>query len=139
VSLAAALAIPLTLPNGEAFPHRNLILFITFVAILLTLVIQGLTLPYLIAKTQPFKGYKNEEEMEEENRRNMKLGLKSHVYNFVKDRYENQHQGDAAMERILKYWEDQSKVQEHSWMNGVSKQTLLEIFAEQRIYLTNLN
>lgn len=139
VSLAAALAIPLTLPNGEAFPHRNLILFITFVAILLTLVIQGLTLPYLIAKTQPFKGYENEEEKDDENRRNMKLGLKSHVYNFVKDKYENHHQGDATMERILKYWEDQSKVQEHSWMNGVSKQTLLEIFAEQRIYLTNLN
>lgn len=69
----------------------------------------------------------------------MKLGLKSHVYNFVKDKYENHHQADAAMERILKYWEDQSKVQDNSWMNGVSKQTLLEIFAEQRIYLTNLN
>ncbi|RYD87394.1 MAG: Na+/H+ antiporter, partial [Sphingobacteriales bacterium] len=36
VSLAAALAIPVTL-NGAAFPHRNLILFITFVVILLTL------------------------------------------------------------------------------------------------------
>ncbi|MFD1769844.1 Na+/H+ antiporter [Sphingobacterium suaedae] len=48
VSLASALAIPLALNNGEAFPHRNLILFITFVVILVTLVFQGLTLPILI-------------------------------------------------------------------------------------------
>lgn len=48
VSLASALAIPLTLSNGEAFPHRNLILFITFIVILITLVFQGLTLPIFL-------------------------------------------------------------------------------------------
>jgi len=48
VSLASALSIPLLLANGQAFPHRNLILFITFVVILITLVFQGLTLPLLI-------------------------------------------------------------------------------------------
>jgi CPA1 family monovalent cation:H+ antiporter len=48
VSLAAALSIPLTLSNGQPFPQRNLILFITFTVILLTLVVQGLTLPLLI-------------------------------------------------------------------------------------------
>jgi NhaP-type Na+/H+ or K+/H+ antiporter len=50
VSLASALSIPLTLTNGEPFPHRNLILFITFVVILVTLVFQGLTLPLIIRK-----------------------------------------------------------------------------------------
>lgn len=44
VSLAAALSIPLH------FPQRNLILFITFTVILLTLVVQGLTLPWLVKK-----------------------------------------------------------------------------------------
>jgi len=48
VSLASALSIPLLMNNGEAFPHRNLILFITFVVILVTLVFQGLTLPLII-------------------------------------------------------------------------------------------
>ena len=48
VSLASALSIPLTLANGQPFPHRNLILFITFVVILATLVFQGLTLPFVI-------------------------------------------------------------------------------------------
>ncbi|NSL89845.1 Na+/H+ antiporter [Chitinophaga solisilvae] len=47
VSLASALSIPL-LAGGQAFPHRNLILFITFIVILVTLVFQGLTLPLLI-------------------------------------------------------------------------------------------
>lgn len=50
VSLAAALSIPVLLPSGEVFPHRNLILMITFVVILVTLVFQGLTLPWVIQK-----------------------------------------------------------------------------------------
>ena len=50
VSLAAALSIPMTLSDGTPFPQRNLILFITFVVILLTLVVQGLTLPFMIKK-----------------------------------------------------------------------------------------
>src|SRR5882724_7260815 len=48
VSLAAALAIPLTIENGQAFPHRDLILFLTFSVILVTLVGQGLMLPTVI-------------------------------------------------------------------------------------------
>lgn len=48
VSLAAALAIPLVTDTGAAFPGRDLILFLTFSAILATLVLQGLTLGPLI-------------------------------------------------------------------------------------------
>jgi Na+/H+ antiporter len=48
VSLAAALAVPLTLANGSPFPGRDYILFITFCVILATLVLQGLSLPALI-------------------------------------------------------------------------------------------
>ena len=49
VSLAAALALPMTLSdNVTAFPRRDLIIFITFGVILCTLVLQGLTLPALI-------------------------------------------------------------------------------------------
>jgi Na+/H+ antiporter len=48
VSLAAALAVPLTIANGAPFPHRDLILFLTFSVILATLVGQGLSLPWLI-------------------------------------------------------------------------------------------
>ena len=48
VSLAAALAIPLLGAGGQPFPLRNLLIFITFIVILVTLVGQGLTLPLLI-------------------------------------------------------------------------------------------
>ena len=48
VSLAAALAVPLTLSDGSPFPGRDYILFITFCVILATLVLQGLSLPTLI-------------------------------------------------------------------------------------------
>jgi monovalent cation/hydrogen antiporter len=48
VSLAAAMALPITLKDGTPFPGRDLILFLTFVVILVTLVLQGLTLPSLI-------------------------------------------------------------------------------------------
>ena len=48
VSLAAALALPLTTDAGQGFPERNLIIFLTFGVIFTTLVVQGLTLGPLI-------------------------------------------------------------------------------------------
>ena len=48
VSLAAALAIPLTIEGGAPFPGRDIIIFLASCVILTTLVLQGLTLPLLI-------------------------------------------------------------------------------------------
>jgi len=48
VSLAAALALPLALPDGEAFPYRDLILFVAFGVILITLIGLGLGLPPVV-------------------------------------------------------------------------------------------
>ncbi len=48
VSLAAALALPLAMDDGAPFPQRDLIIFLTFVVIAATLVLQGLTLAPLI-------------------------------------------------------------------------------------------
>ena len=48
VSLAAALALPTVLRDGSPFPHRGMIVFLTFCVIFVTLVLQGLTLPPLI-------------------------------------------------------------------------------------------
>ena len=48
VSLAAALALPYVTASAVYFPHRDLIIFLTFVVILVTLVFQGLTLGPLI-------------------------------------------------------------------------------------------
>lgn len=48
VSLAIAFSIPILMADGEPFPARNLILFLTFTTVIGTLVVQGLTLPALI-------------------------------------------------------------------------------------------
>ena len=48
VSLAAALALPYALPSGEAFPYRDLILFVAFGVIFITLVGLGLGLPTVV-------------------------------------------------------------------------------------------
>ena len=48
VSLATALALPLTVAGGAHFPGRSLIVFLTFTVILVTLVLGGLTLPFVI-------------------------------------------------------------------------------------------
>src|SRR5262245_13883453 len=48
VSLAAALAIPFTLADGSPFPHRDLVLFVTFGVIIVTLVGFGLVLPLVM-------------------------------------------------------------------------------------------
>jgi monovalent cation/hydrogen antiporter len=50
ISLAAALALPLTTLGGGLFPQRDLILFLTFSVILATLLVQGLSLPLLIRR-----------------------------------------------------------------------------------------
>lgn len=48
VSLAAALSVPITVQGGAPFPGREIILFVTFCVILATLILQGLTLPFMI-------------------------------------------------------------------------------------------
>jgi CPA1 family monovalent cation:H+ antiporter len=50
VSLAAALALPLTIDSGAAFPERDLIIFLTYAVLFATLVGQGLTLEPLIRR-----------------------------------------------------------------------------------------
>jgi Na+/H+ antiporter len=50
VSLAAALAVPLRTDAGTAFPERDLLVFLTFAVIFSTLVVQGLSLPFVLRR-----------------------------------------------------------------------------------------
>jgi Na+/H+ antiporter len=50
VTLAAALSIPLTTDTGAPFPQRPLIVFLAYVVVLFTIVVQGLTLPVLLRR-----------------------------------------------------------------------------------------
>lgn len=99
VSLAAALALPLVIEGSKPFPHRNLIIFLTFSVIFATLVIQGLTLRPLIkflGVTSDGKEHEDEalarlkiassviEHIEE----NYSIVLTEEVLNQVKTKYE---------------------------------------------------
>jgi monovalent cation/hydrogen antiporter len=138
VSLAAALTIPVRLDSGAAFPYRNLILFITFVVILLTLLVQGLTLPYFIRRTR-LLGEISSDEQEESAKQNMKQGLKQHSYQFLKNKYENELNGHAGMERLLRHWEEKATATDDSWMNEQTKLIFFELLEVQRQYLSELN
>jgi monovalent cation/hydrogen antiporter len=50
VALAAAISLPEMLGDGSPFPERNVMIFLTFCVIFVTLVLQGLTLPALIRR-----------------------------------------------------------------------------------------
>jgi CPA1 family monovalent cation:H+ antiporter len=71
VSLAAALALPQVLVDGSPFPERDLIIFLTFVVIAVTLVIQGLSLKPLIRRLRVGKDWSLQEEQQ---RARMSLG-----------------------------------------------------------------
>lgn len=99
VSLAAALALPLTLDGSTPFPHRNLIIFITFCVIFSTLVLQGLTLRPLINwfNIKADDGVQQEEQharmhlassIIEHIEENYSLGLTAEVLNQLKTKYE---------------------------------------------------
>lgn len=88
VSLAAALSIPALLDDGTVFPQRNLILFITFVVIFLTLVVQGLTLPFLIKKLN--LNNTSDEKSEEESEHELFMNMSQDAVNYINEKYGNE-------------------------------------------------
>lgn len=52
VSLSSALSIPEFISKDVVFPHRSLVIYITFIVILITLILQELTLPYTYKKNE---------------------------------------------------------------------------------------
>jgi len=48
IALAAAMSLPQVVASGDAFPQRDVLIFLTFCVILATLVAQGLSLPFFI-------------------------------------------------------------------------------------------
>ena len=82
ISLATALALPLTLENGDVFPKRHSIIFLAFVVIFVTLVVQGLSLPLLIRLlgVKPKDGEYNEE-------KELKLYLITSTLHFIEHEF----------------------------------------------------
>jgi CPA1 family monovalent cation:H+ antiporter len=136
VSLAAALAIPITL-NGEPFPHRNLILFITFMVILLTLLIQGLTLPYII-KRSDFASNSNDVS-EEKTKWEVRNKLAKETVRLLKELYEKDSYNDPHLKRMIEQWEHKINQPDNFKLSDRSKQNYLQLLEQQRVFLDTLN
>jgi CPA1 family monovalent cation:H+ antiporter len=95
VSLAAALALPLVLDNGKPFPQRDLIIFLTFVVIAVTLVVQGLTLAPLIRALKVGTDWSGHEE-----ERRAKLALTKAALAAIDEAAAAGKIADAIAERI---------------------------------------
>jgi Na+/H+ antiporter len=100
VSLASALAVPLTLTGEQAFPHRNLILFITFVVILVTLVLQGLSLPLMI-RWLKIHSVGNEEEQ----RLSLRLRMATAALDYINAEYPEESASIEAFHRLKSRYE----------------------------------
>ena len=92
VSLATALSIPMMLTDNVAFPQRNLIIFITFVVIFITLVLQGLTLPFVIKliKIEDIDSISSEEEQQA----GIKLRLHGIALNVLNTKHNNHNENE---------------------------------------------
>ena len=84
VSLAAALAIPLATLGGEAFPQRDLILFVTFGVIIFTLVGQGLMLPSVVR----WLGLEHDARAEQQREREAELAAREQALDAALQRLE---------------------------------------------------
>jgi len=100
VSLASALSIPMMLTSGATFPHRNMILFITFIVILFTLVLQGLTLPYIIRRLDI-----TVKENEEEQRLSIRLRLATAALEHITSGYPDETESIDAFNRLKARYE----------------------------------
>ena len=146
VSLAAALSIPLFIREGQQFPFRNLILFITFVVILITLVFQGLTLPWIIKKLKLEDRYSHISPEKQEVIIQKKIARASLKYldgKFDSTRFENQYLKNlyAKLKLDLNFFENM--IDEASETNDNSlddfRNDYLQLLEHQRKLLQDMN
>jgi monovalent cation/hydrogen antiporter len=138
VSLAAALSIPVYMAHGHTFPHRNLILFITFMVILVTLVVQGLTLPLVIKwvnMDDPDK-YKSRDEQY----LHVKKKLATHSLNILKELYSDQLQNPGIQQLQVRFEREMAAMDPdvRSDHENYSK-IYLELLDHQRAFLHQLS
>lgn len=145
VSLAMALSIPLII-NGQAFPYRNLILFITFIVILVTLVFQGLTLPWVIRKVKLEERPNTIPEIEQELIIQKKIAMAS--LQFLEEKYDEERKQNEHLKNLFGRLQAEVNFfqQDRKELAGSNDNTLvsfqriyLELLERQRQKLTDMN
>ncbi|MEI1376351.1 Na+/H+ antiporter [Nostoc sp. UHCC 0926] len=146
VSLASALSVPLLTQAGQPFPYRELILFITFIVILITLVFQGLTLPWLIRTVNLRDRFTLIPEQKQEIIIQKKLAQAS--LQFLEEKYSgerarNEHLDNlfSKLEINLKFFDRQLEESNFAWQNSLKgyQSIYLEVLERRRDLLNKMN
>lgn len=138
VSLAAALSIPIQLyPGGPDFPQRNLILFITFIVILTTLLLQGLTLPFLIKKVNmpSFNDHLPDDEADEL----IKKEMAQYTLEHITKNYGEMLKISPFLRSIHDKWQGKIDDESQIKISPEVKWAYLDILNQQRIWLVDQN
>jgi Na+/H+ antiporter len=99
LSLAAAVSLPYALPNGRTFPQRSMIIYLAFCLIVATLVLQGLTLPWLIRKL----GLSESGRIHGEEQEARRILLREALVHLGRKRSRNREQAGMFGELIASY------------------------------------
>jgi CPA1 family monovalent cation:H+ antiporter len=145
VSLATAIALPYVTDTKAAFPQRAEIVFVTFVVILITLVVQGLTLPLLI---QGFKVFDDGGATKEENKARLKAAQAAQAR--LQELAQEEHTPPVLIEKLMHQYEARIKrysaryhgelddeEEEHFTRFGQLEQDLLQVELDALIKLRN--
>lgn len=139
LSLATAMALPLTLDDGTPMHQRKVILFITFVVIVVTLVGQGLTLPLLI---KVLKISSETDNVEEEKK--LRLLINSSALDFINDTFKNGKEDGDSINEVRKLYElriawltgRDFREERHSSQNGMEDLSFLEQVIHVQLMVT---
>ncbi|WP_367913285.1 Na+/H+ antiporter [Leadbetterella sp. DM7] len=138
VSLAAALSIPLQMDNGQSFPHRHLILFITFVVILVTLIVQGLTLPALIRKLK-YSDLQDAYLSEEEAQNLLKKGMREAAFSYLHENHRDKKAENEYFRQLMDRWEQEGPAASMHGVSDPARAICFEVLEEQRRWLREEN
>lgn len=134
VSLASALSVPIVLNGESAFPHRNLILFITFVVILFTLVLQGLSLPLIIRLLR----VKGDEENVVEHETTVRLRMASAALDYMQNKYSDEIDTIDAYTRLKERYERIVDRANRKLLEGENESTVADFLPQYRKMLVEL-
>ena len=143
VSLAAALAIPLTLANGEPFPQRELVQFVTFGVIIITLIGTGITLPSLVR----WLGLGDAGRTEHEHEREAELMARRQTAELARQKLEEiartRQLSDEQLSLIRSRYDSRLALLPRSHQDGIEHAKLradlrMDLIAEERLLIHQL-
>jgi len=142
VAVAAAGSLPFTVADGRLLPQRSLIVFFTFSVVLVTLVLQGLTLPVLIRAL----GFSDDRKLEYEEGKARRLLLQTAITYLEERRPENGEADWPSYDSVLRRFQDrlgeldaqEAAEQPDSAKQVTSRTLILDTYEHQRSELNAL-